>query len=62
MPPYKPERAYTKSSISTSDSTAQLLKFDAEAAVAEAVEDEPADRKDCKQRPRARPACLPEYC
>ncbi|KAI0571355.1 major facilitator superfamily transporter [Pyrenophora tritici-repentis] len=48
MPPCKPERAYTKNSVSTSGSMTQLLKLDAEAAVAEAVEDEPADRIDWK--------------
>lgn len=59
MPPCKPERAYTKSSVSTSGSTTHLLKLDAETAVAEAVEDEPDDRTDCKQCSQARPACLP---
>ncbi|KAJ4332565.1 hypothetical protein N0V95_009632 [Ascochyta clinopodiicola] len=48
MTPCKPERAYTKSSISTSGSMTQLLKLDAEAAIAEAVEDEPADPVDWK--------------
>ncbi|RYO27756.1 hypothetical protein AA0113_g12246 [Alternaria arborescens] len=48
MPPCKPERAYTKSSVSTSGSTTHLLKLDAETAVAEAVEDEPDDRTDWK--------------
>jgi hypothetical protein len=62
MPPCKPESAYTKSFVSTSGSTAQLLKLDAEATVAEAVEDELADRTDCKQHSQARPVCLLEYC
>jgi hypothetical protein len=62
MPPGKPERAYTKSSVSTSDSTTQLLKLDAEAAVADAVENEPVDCIDCKHRSRTKRACLPEYC
>ncbi|KAI0616956.1 major facilitator superfamily transporter [Pyrenophora tritici-repentis] len=48
MPPCKPERAYTKSSVSTSGSMTQLFKLDAEAAVADVVEDEPADRIDWK--------------
>lgn len=66
MPPWRPERSYTKSSISTAGSTAQLLKLDAEAAiaedvVAEAAEDELADRIDCKQRTQAKPTCLPQY-
>jgi hypothetical protein len=59
--PREPPRAYTKSSFSTSGST-ELLKFDTDVAVAEAVKNEPADRIDCKQRFRDRPACLPEYC
>ncbi|CAN9337133.1 unnamed protein product, partial [Alternaria alternata] len=44
MSPCKPERVCTKSSVSTSGSTTELLKLDAETAVAEAIEDEPADR------------------
>ncbi|CAN9331264.1 unnamed protein product [Alternaria alternata] len=44
MSPCKPERVCTKSSVSTSGSTTQLLKLDAETAIAEAIEDEPADR------------------
>ena len=62
MSPCKPERVCTKSSVSTSGSTTQLLKLDAETAVAEAIEDEPADRIRCKQHPRTMPACLPEHC
>lgn len=61
MPPCKPERGYTKNSVSTSGSTTQLLKLDAESAVAEAVEDEAADSTDCKQRSQAKPACLSDY-